>query len=163
MVDATLAGASAAAAATPTVNADLTYDPINASGAQDYPITSPTYIITYTKYSDAGKVALLQAFLNYILGYRPGRGRGVGPGVRSAASRASIKKLAQVSQIHDLVVPGTGEGGPGRQRSDRDRLAPVPPCAPPRPGRGRPAGPGPIAATHRSGPSTSPGAPCNAA
>ena len=48
--------------------ANLTYDPINASGADAYPITSPTYIITYAKYSDAGKVALLKAFIGFILG-----------------------------------------------------------------------------------------------
>jgi phosphate transport system substrate-binding protein len=66
-VDATLAGASAAAAAA-TVNADLTYNPIDQSGADVYPITSPTYIITYAKYSDANTVALLKAFIGYILG-----------------------------------------------------------------------------------------------
>ena len=66
-VDASLAGASAAAADA-SVNADLTFSPINQTGAQDYPITSPTYIITYAKYSDAGKVALLKAFLQFVLG-----------------------------------------------------------------------------------------------
>ena len=66
-VDATLAGASAAVASA-TVNADLTYDPINASGADSYPITSPTYIITYAKYADAGKATLLKAFLGFVLG-----------------------------------------------------------------------------------------------
>jgi phosphate transport system substrate-binding protein len=66
-VDATLDGASAAAASA-TPNADLTYNPINGSGADVYPITSPTYIITYAKYSDANKVALLKAFLTFMLG-----------------------------------------------------------------------------------------------
>jgi phosphate transport system substrate-binding protein len=96
-VDATLAGASAAAADA-TVNADLTYDPINASGAQDYPITSPTYIITYTKYSNAGKVALLQAFLNYILGSQ-GQGAASAQGFAPLPSSLDQKALAQVSQI----------------------------------------------------------------
>jgi phosphate transport system substrate-binding protein len=68
-VDATLAGASAAVAGA-TVNADLTYNPINPLGADVYPITSPTYIITYAKYSDANKVALLKAFLNFVLGQK---------------------------------------------------------------------------------------------
>ena len=31
----------------PTVNADLTYNPLNAPGADAYPITSPTWIIVY--------------------------------------------------------------------------------------------------------------------
>jgi len=97
VVDATLAGASASAADA-TVNADLTYDPINASGAQDYPITSPTYIITYAKYSDAGKVALLQAFLNYILGSQ-GQGAASAQGFAPLPTSLDQKALAQVSQI----------------------------------------------------------------
>ena len=48
----TLAGADAAMAGA-TVNADLTYDPINARGADAYPITSPTWIILYQKQPDA--------------------------------------------------------------------------------------------------------------
>ncbi len=38
-----------------TVNADLTYDPINADGAAAYPITSPTWIIVYQDQTDATK------------------------------------------------------------------------------------------------------------
>jgi phosphate transport system substrate-binding protein len=96
-VDATLAGASAAAGSA-TVNANLTYNPINTTGAQDYPITSPTYIITYAKYSDAGKVALLQAFLHYILGPD---GQALAKTVDYAAISSSLdqKAVAQISQI----------------------------------------------------------------
>jgi phosphate transport system substrate-binding protein len=96
-VDATLAGASAAAASA-TVNPDLTYNPIWASGADAYPITSPTYIITYTKYSSAGTVALLQAFLNYILS---SDGQKLAGTVDFASLPSSLdqKAAAQVSQI----------------------------------------------------------------
>ena len=96
-VDATLTGASASAADA-TVNSDLTYNPINQSGAQDYPITSPTYVITYAKYSDAGKVALLKAFLSYILG---SDGQNAAGSVDFAALPSSLdqKALAQVDQI----------------------------------------------------------------
>ena len=96
-VDATLAGASAAAASA-TVNANLTYDPIWASGSDAYPITSPTYIITYTKYSSAGTVALLQAFLNYILS---SDGQKLAGTVDFSALPSSLdqKAAAQVSQI----------------------------------------------------------------
>ena len=66
-VDATLAGASAAASDA-KINADLTFDPIDASGSTDYPITSPTYILSYSHYSNAGKVGLLQAYLRFALG-----------------------------------------------------------------------------------------------
>jgi len=96
-VDATLAAASAAAGDA-TVNSDLTYDPINQSGAQDYPITSPTYIITYAKYTDAGKVALLKAFLDYILG-PTGQGLAQQVGFAPIASSLDQKALAQVNQI----------------------------------------------------------------
>ena len=96
-VDATLAGASAAAASA-TVNANLTFDPIWATGADSYPITSPTYIITYAKNSSAGTVALLQAFLNYILS---SDGQKLAGTVDFSALPSSLdqKAAAQVSQI----------------------------------------------------------------
>jgi phosphate transport system substrate-binding protein len=96
-VDATLAGASASAADA-TVNADLTYNPIDQAGAQDYPITSPTYIITYAKYSDAGKVALLKAFIGYTLS---SAGQQLATTVDFAPISASLdqKATAQLAQI----------------------------------------------------------------
>ena len=99
-VDATLAGASAAVAAA-TVNADLTYNPINAAGADVYPITSPTYIITYAKYTDAGKVALLKGFLKFVLG---SEGQADAQTTDFAALPPSMdqKALAQV----DTIVAG---------------------------------------------------------
>ena len=97
VVDATLAGASEAAAGA-TVSSALTYDPANSSGAQAYPITSETYIITYAKYSDAGKVALLKAFLSYILGPD---GQNAASGVDFAPLPSSLDQqaLAQINQI----------------------------------------------------------------
>ncbi|HZQ86120.1 MAG TPA: phosphate ABC transporter substrate-binding protein PstS [Acidimicrobiales bacterium] len=96
-VDATLDGASASAGDA-TVKDDLTYNPINQSGAQDYPITSPTYIITYAKYSDAGKVALLKAFLHFILGTD---GQNLAKTVDFAPISSSLdqKATAQIDQI----------------------------------------------------------------
>jgi phosphate transport system substrate-binding protein len=96
-VDATLAGASASAGDA-TVNANLTFNPINQNGAKDYPITSPTYIITYTKYSDAGKVALLKAFLTYILG-SDGQKLALTVDFAPLAPSLAQKALAQVDQI----------------------------------------------------------------
>lgn len=69
-VQPTLAGASAALQSA-TVNADLTYDPLNASGAQSYPITSPTYILVYATQSDTAVGNALKGFLDYI--YGPGQ------------------------------------------------------------------------------------------
>jgi phosphate transport system substrate-binding protein len=98
-IDATLAGASAAAADA-TVNPDLTFSPTNQSGAQDYPITSPTYIITYAKYSDAAKVALLKAFLEFVLG-PTGQGMSNQQSLGFAPLPASLdqKALAQIDSI----------------------------------------------------------------
>jgi phosphate transport system substrate-binding protein len=62
----TLEGASAAAAGA-TVNADLTYDPLWADGADAYPIAAPTWILVYKAQDDPGKAALLKAFLTYVL------------------------------------------------------------------------------------------------
>ena len=61
----TVAGAAAAVAGT-TVKPDLSYDPINASGAQAYPITSPTWIIAYEKQTKKDVGNGLKAFLTFI-------------------------------------------------------------------------------------------------
>jgi len=96
-VDATLAGASAAAADA-TVSPNLTYNPINAPGATDYPITSPTYIITYASYPSANTVALLQAFLTYILG-SAGQGLAATNGFAALPPSLDAQALAQVAKI----------------------------------------------------------------
>lgn len=66
-VQPTLDGATAALEGA-TVNANLTYDPLNAGGAKSYPITAPTYILVYTTQSDAAVGNALKGFLNYIYG-----------------------------------------------------------------------------------------------
>lgn len=62
----TLEGATAALAGA-TVKDDLTYEPLNAAGADAYPITAPTYILIKVKYADAKKAALVKGFLTYLL------------------------------------------------------------------------------------------------
>jgi phosphate transport system substrate-binding protein len=57
-----------AALAGSTLAADLTYNPLNASGAKAYPITSPTFIIVYKKQADAAVAAALKGMLEYMLG-----------------------------------------------------------------------------------------------
>lgn len=70
-VAASIDGATAAMQSA-TVNPDLTFDPLNATGAKAYPITSPTYILVYTSQTDSAVGNALKAFLNYI--YGPGQG-----------------------------------------------------------------------------------------
>ena len=66
----TVEGAAAAVAGA-TLNDDLSYDPINAAGADAYPITSPTWIIAYEKQSSHDIGTALKEFLTYI--YGPGQ------------------------------------------------------------------------------------------
>ena len=49
------------------MNADLTYDPLDAPGATAYPITAPTYLLISTTYTDAAKGAAVKGFVRYIL------------------------------------------------------------------------------------------------
>ncbi|MEA2971701.1 MAG: phosphate transport system substrate-binding protein [Actinomycetota bacterium] len=65
-VKATLDAASAALA-NATVNADLSYNPLNADGDTAYPITAPTWILAYKNQADPAKGAALKAFLTYVL------------------------------------------------------------------------------------------------
>ena len=96
----TLEGASAAVANI-TANPNLTYDPTDASGANAYPITSPTWIVIYKNQPDKAKGEALKAWLNYILttgqtttaqaaGYAPLQG--------------DLLKKAQ-DQLNEIVIP----------------------------------------------------------
>jgi phosphate transport system substrate-binding protein len=65
-VEPTLDGASAALAGA-EINDDLTYNPLNADGADAYPITAPTWIIVYETQSDQAHVDNIVGWLTYIL------------------------------------------------------------------------------------------------
>jgi phosphate transport system substrate-binding protein len=91
----TLDGA-AAAVASATVAADLTYNPIDAAGADSYPITSPTYIIVYKKQSGA-KGAAVKGFLNYIL--TDGQQLANQAGYAPLPSALAQKAVAQLDQL----------------------------------------------------------------
>jgi phosphate transport system substrate-binding protein len=58
-VQAALAGA--------TVAEDLTYNPLNAPGADSYPITAPTYILVHTTYDDAATGDAVTCFVKYLV------------------------------------------------------------------------------------------------
>lgn len=60
--------AASAALKGATIKDDVTYNPLNAPGADAYPIVSPTYILVYAKYADANKVTDIKALLTYLLG-----------------------------------------------------------------------------------------------
>ncbi|WP_244615619.1 phosphate ABC transporter substrate-binding protein PstS [Stackebrandtia albiflava] len=46
---------------------DLSYNPLNAAGADAYPITAPTYILVRTSYEDPQTAELVKAFLTWLL------------------------------------------------------------------------------------------------
>lgn len=64
-VQPTLDGAKAALEGAQIAD-DLSYNPLNAPGADAYPITSPTFILIKPSY-DASKGKLVRAFLDYVL------------------------------------------------------------------------------------------------
>ncbi len=88
---------AAAAVANTTFNADLSYDPINAKGADSYPITSPTWIIAYEKQSKNNVGTALKAFLQYI--YGPGQALAKPALYAPLPSSAVQQAVAQLSKF----------------------------------------------------------------
>lgn len=76
---------------------DLTYNPLNSPGEGAYPITAPTWIITYTNYSDADTVTSLQTYLRYVL--TTGQEQATDLGYVGVPSGLADRALAQVDQI----------------------------------------------------------------
>jgi phosphate transport system substrate-binding protein len=46
---------------------DLSYNPLNAAGAESYPIVAPTYILIRTEYEDENVAAGVKEFVTYLL------------------------------------------------------------------------------------------------
>lgn len=61
-----LAGTTASLAGA-EIRDDLSYDPLNAAGAEAYPITAPTYLLVRTAYPDPEKAELVRSFVRYVL------------------------------------------------------------------------------------------------
>jgi phosphate transport system substrate-binding protein len=89
--------AASAALAGAAVNDDLTYDPINAPGADAYPITSPTWIILYKDQADAAIGNALKGWLTFIL--TEGQGFANSVGYAPLPSELAQKALTQVDDI----------------------------------------------------------------
>ena len=95
----TVEGASAAVE-NAKLNADLSFDPINTSGAATYPITSPTWIIAFTNQSDHTAGTNLEAYLTYIYG----AGQSLAKNAGYAQLPASYVQQAK-TQINKLQIP----------------------------------------------------------
>ena len=87
-----------------TLNPDLTYDPINASGAAAYPITSPTWIMVYASQTDAKKGAALKAFLGFIYGTGANEGQSLAKTVDYAPLPKTVLAKAK-AQLSKIIVP----------------------------------------------------------
>jgi phosphate transport system substrate-binding protein len=95
-VEATLDGASAALEGA-TVNADLSVDSLDATGADAYPITTPTYVLVYKTQTDADKGAALIAYLRYAL--TDGQDTAGDEGYAKLSDDLAKKAIAQLDAI----------------------------------------------------------------
>jgi len=95
-IAATLEGSTAALGGA-QVNADLSYNPLNADGADAYPITAPTWILAYKNQADKTKGTALKSFLRYLL--TDGQKLAKDVDYSSLPSTLQQKALAQVESI----------------------------------------------------------------
>lgn len=79
------------------IKPDLTYNPLNAPGAEAYPLTAPTWILTYASYPDAATVATLTTYLKYVL--TTGQEQAQATGYVGIPSSLQTQALAQVDTI----------------------------------------------------------------
>jgi phosphate transport system substrate-binding protein len=95
-VEPTLDAASAALAGA-DVSPDLTYNPLNAKGADAYPITSPTWVVVYAKQTDAKVADALKGWLSFLLtdGQKLAKSVGYAP----LPSDLAAKALTQLAKI----------------------------------------------------------------
>jgi phosphate transport system substrate-binding protein len=94
-----LAGATAAMASAP-VTPDVTVSPMNAPGADAYPITSPTYIIVYVNQTSHDKGTALKALLEYVLS----TGQSKAAALDFAALPPALLTQAK-AQLDKIVIP----------------------------------------------------------
>ncbi|MFZ4519633.1 MAG: phosphate ABC transporter substrate-binding protein PstS [Microthrixaceae bacterium] len=76
---------------------NLTYNPLNSKGKGAYPITAPTWLLTYTKYTDAALVSTLQTYLRYVL--TTGQEQAQKLGYVAIPESLQTQALAQVDKI----------------------------------------------------------------
>ncbi len=100
VAEATLSGTTAAVEAA-QVNADLTYNPLNADGADAYPIAAPTWILVYRNQTDRAKGDAVKSFLRYLLT----EGQNLAADVDYAPLPPSLRQRA-LAAVDSIVVTG---------------------------------------------------------
>jgi phosphate transport system substrate-binding protein len=89
--------AASAALAGAEVADDLTYDPLAVDAKGAYPITSPTWILVDKVQSDAGKAAVIKAYLKYVL--TTGQAQAKALLYAPVPEELATKAIAQIDQI----------------------------------------------------------------
>ena len=97
-VEASLEGATAAVEGA-EVKDDLTYNPLNAGGADTYPITAPTYILVYVSQPDQTQLDNITGWLTYLLT----DGQTLAPEVDFAPLPSDLQSKA-MAQLDELKV-----------------------------------------------------------
>lgn len=98
-VEPSVEGASAALEGA-ELKPDLTYNPLNAGGAQSYPITAPTWILVYKNQADKAKGEALKAFLSFMLT----DGQKLAQAIDYAKLPPAVRDKA-VAQLDKMVLP----------------------------------------------------------
>ncbi len=89
-----------AAVESATIADDLTYSPLNTSGAGAYPLTAPTWIIVYAKQTNKVKGQALKDFLTFVLN----DGQALAKDADYAKLPDSLKEKAN-AQLSKLEIP----------------------------------------------------------
>lgn len=100
-VVADLDGATAALAGA-QVNPDLSYNPLNADGADAYPITAPTWILVYKNQPDKVKGEAIKSFLRFVVG----DAQKLAEDVDYAPLPTALQQKA-IARIDSILVPAT--------------------------------------------------------
>lgn len=77
---------------------NLTYNPLNAPGAEAYPITAPTFILVLEEQSDAGKAETLRTYMRYMLS--TGQAAAASTGYVALPDELAERAIAQVESIN---------------------------------------------------------------
>jgi phosphate transport system substrate-binding protein len=80
-----------------TIEADLTYNPLNSDGEGAYPITAPTWLLVIAEQSDAAKAETLKTYLRYVL--TTGQEAAASTGYVALPDGLDQKAIAQIDQI----------------------------------------------------------------
>jgi phosphate transport system substrate-binding protein len=80
-----------------TIEANLTYNPLNSEGDGAYPITAPTWLLVIAEQTDPAKAETLKTYLQYVL--TTGQEAAASTGYVALPSELAEKAVAQIDSI----------------------------------------------------------------